>query len=57
MVTGDVWEMVRWFDLLKMGLWPLPGAGLDQSQSYLLTMEFMSQEENRWKKELGWFET
>ncbi|OQA02126.1 MAG: hypothetical protein BWY71_00130 [Planctomycetes bacterium ADurb.Bin412] len=48
--------MVQWFELLKSGLWPLAGAGLDQTQSYLTAMQCLAAEENRWKKELGVFE-
>ena len=55
-MTEDVWELVHWFDLLKLGLWPLAGAGLDQTQSYLLAMQMMAAEETNWKKELGWCE-
>lgn len=55
-VSDDVWEAVRWHDLAQLGIIPLAGGGLDQAQSYLIAMQLIAAEENRWKKELGIFE-
>ena len=55
LVTGDVWELLKFAGLYQKGLPPVAGGALDQAKIFIDAVDFIIEEENRIKKKLGYF--
>jgi len=55
LVTEDVWEVIKYAELYQKGLPPIAGGALDQTQSFIEAARFIFEEENKIKKQLGYF--
>jgi len=54
-ITGDIWETLEYVKFCQQGFPPVHGGVLDQTQSFMMVYEQVTDLDKYWKAKLGIF--